>query len=483
MKIRFLHILGLVFTVLGNGYAQKHDYNWTMGYDNGQPINSEFGGMTINFNTTPPTTVKVNRKLNFDSFGATCSDSLGTLLFYSNGIAIHNYLDELIENGDSINFGAFWTGSVAGGYSSCGGFALPFPGHPNQYYFFYSGLDYEQILQDVRYSPFYYAIIDMNANSGKGRVLVKNQVLMSGDPGWPAACKHGNGRDWWITNFESNIASQVTYLLSPEGLSESLEQFIGPNFSLFDEESTSKSVFSPDGRTYVRHDGNSGPRIMDFDRCTGTFSNLRLLPYPDEIFSFSASFSLDSRFLYLIKPTVIWQIDVSSTNISASFDTIARYNGGYCFTPFGETKVWLSQEGPDGKIYNTHSSRCMSRIEQPLLPGLGANMAYGGFELPRWNGVTTCHFPNYRLGENEDSPCDTLNAQQPNDGFLKSDYQVQAAKSNSSQANDYTILPILHATPSAEARAEKREQGNLQKLMYERWLRRDEPGARAREKE
>jgi hypothetical protein len=42
---------------------------------------------------------------------------------------------------------------------------------------------------------------------------------------------------------------------------------------------------------------------------------------------------------------------------------------------------------------------------------------------------------------------------------------------------------MLHATPSAEARAEKREQGNLQKLMYERWLRRDEPGARAREKE
>jgi hypothetical protein len=476
-------LLSLFFVVLL--YAQKHDYNWILGYDNSQSITSEWGGMTINFNTTPPTTVKDNRKLNFNIFGAACSDSVGNLLFYSNGIAIHNYLDELMENGDSINFGDFWSGSVADGYSSLGGFALPFPGHPNQYYFFYSGFDYEQVLQDSRWSPFYYAIIDMNANGGKGKVLIKNQVIMNGDLGWPAACKHGNGRDWWITNFESNIASQVTYLLSPEGLSAPSEQFIGPNFSLFDEESTNKSVFSPDGRTYIRNDGNSGPRIMDFDRCTGTFSNLRLLPYPDEIFSFSASFSPDSRFLYLTKPTTVWQLDLTATNIAASFDTIARYNGSYCPNPFGDTRVWMSQEGSDGKIYmiNYSSSRCMSRIEQPLLPGLGANMAYGGFDLPRYNFLTTYSFPNYRLGENEDSPCDTLNAQQPNDGFFKSPYQVQAAKPNSGQANDYTILPMLHATPSAEARVEKREQGNLQKLMYERWLRRDEPGARAREKE
>jgi hypothetical protein len=125
----------------------------------------------------------------------------------------------------------------------------------------------------------------------------------------------------------------------------------------------------------------------------------------------------------------------------------------------------------------------MSRIEQPLLPGLAANMAFGAFDLSRYNDLTTYTFPNYRLGENENSPCDTLNLQQPNDGFFKSPYQEQAAKPNSNQANDYTILPMLHATPSAEARAEKREQGNLQKLMYERWLRRDEPGARAREKE
>jgi hypothetical protein len=29
-------------------------------------------------------------------------------------------------------------------------------------------------------------------------------------------------------------------------------------------------------------------------------------------------------------------------------------------------------------------------------------------------------FPNYRLGEWEDSPCDTLNGQKPGDGFVKS---------------------------------------------------------------
>jgi hypothetical protein len=464
--------------------AQKHDYNWTMGYDNGQPISSEWGGMTVNFNTTPPTSLKVNRQLNFDSFGAACSDSVGTLLFYSNGIAIHNYLDELMENGDSINFGQFWTGSVAGGYSSCGGFALPFPGHPNQYYFFYSGFDYEPTLQDIRNSPFYYAIVDMNANGGKGKVLSKNQVVMSGDVGWPVACKHGNGRDWWITNFVNNVPSQITFLLSPDGLSAPSEQIIGPNFSLFEEEFISKPVFSPDGRTYIRHDGNVGPRIMDFDRCTGIFSNLRLLPYPEEIFSWSASFSPDSRFLYLTKPTVVWQLDITATNISASLDTIARYNVSYCPTPSADTRVWSSQEGPDGKIYtiNFSNAQCMGRIEQPSLPGLASNMAYGSFDLPRWSILTTCHFPNYRLGENENSPCDTLNFQQTGSGFFKSTYLEQDKKPNHGQSNDYTILPMLSATPSAEARAEKQAQGDLQKIMYERWLLRDEPKAKARKK-
>jgi hypothetical protein len=457
--------------------AQKHDYNWVAGYANPQPASSQTGGITIDFNIIPPIANKHGRILNFKSFGVACSDSSGNLLFYSNGIAIHNYLDELMENGDTINPGQFWQGSTFGGYAGFGGFVLPFPGHPNQYYWFYNGFDFEDSLFDSRFNPFYYALIDMNANDGKGKVLLKNQVLLNGDPGWPAACKHGNGRDWWITCYESNIASQVTYLLSPDGLSPAVEQPIGPVF--IDNENISKSVFSPDGRIYIRHDGSNGPRIMDFDRCTGQFSNLRWLPYPDEIFSWSASFSPDSRFLYLTKPTVVWWLDLKAANISASFDTLALYNGGYCPTPSWRTTIWMTQEAPDGKTYaiNNPASTCMGILEQPGLPGLAADMNYGGFELPRWNSSTTCHFPHYRLGISVGSPCDTLAAATGpgSELFYQTNYVPSSVKAASKGSEiDYVILPTVHATPSAEARAEKRQMGDLGKVLYERMLRRGE---------
>jgi hypothetical protein len=454
--------------------AQKHDYNWLFGGRNPPLATPGWGGAVIDFKTTPPTLIEQDRALNFSIFSAACSDSSGNLLFYSNGISIHNYMNELIENGDTINPGSFWETSKEGGYSSLGGFALPFPGHPNQYYWFYNALFYHDSLLDVQFSPFYYALIDMNANNGKGKVLLKNQILLNGDPGLPAACKHGNGRDWWITSYESNIASQITYLLSPDGLGPAVEQPIGPAFT--DNEGVSKSAFSPDGRTYIRHDGSNGPRILDFDRCTGLFSNLRLLPYPEEIFSWSASFSSDSRFLYLTKPTVVWWLDLKAANISASFDTLARYNGGYCPNT---TRICITQEAPDGKIYATNNAlgKCMSRIEQPGLPGLAADMNYGGFELPRWNDVSSFTFPNYRLGISVGSPCDTLAAATGpgSELFYQTNYVPSSVKAASKGPEmDYMILPTVHATPSAEARAEKRQMGDLGKVLYERMLRRGE---------
>lgn len=478
MKIYLLLLLVNLLFYSGHVAAQNHDYNWPLGYDNGGPITSEFGGMTILFNQIPTQVQKQNRILNFSTFCGACSDSSGSLLFYTNGIAIHNFMNELMENGDTLNPGDVWAGSVQSGYpNEQGGFALPFPGHPNLYYFFYTGFFYDPIEQDAKATPFYYALIDMSANNGEGKVLEKNQILMEGKLGWPAACKHGNGRDWWITNHQLSSPEQYTYLLCPQGLLGPFIQSIGPSFP--EEEYGSKSVFSPDGRLFVRHDGNNGPRIMDFDRCTGLFSDLYVLSYPPEIFSWSASFSNDSRFLFLTKPSVIWQIDLQAQDWALSFDTIARYQGLFCpFSPW-EAKIWTTQEGPDGKIYAscaTGGSRCMNRIEQPLLPGLAADAAFGSFDLPRWNDLTMCHFPNYRLGENEGSPCDTLNLQQPGDGFTKSRY----TPARQDRTEPYTILPALPAARNETARQEKILLGDMNKVGYDIWLQRNRDGFRPR---
>jgi len=451
--------------------AQNHDHIWPFGDGNGpfNPLSSPYGGAYIDFNQSPTIGVKDNRVLNFGLAGSACSDSSGNLLFYTNGLAIHNYLDQLVENGDTLNPGDWWDGSGNGGYDNhLGSFPLPYPGHPNQYVYFHTGVLFDIDSSYVRHSPFYYTIVDMNANGGEGKVISKNQILIEGDLGWPAACKHGNGRDWWITLFKPNHPEQITYLLSPSGISGPFIQSIGPAiYPEFD----GKSLFSPDGRTYVRHDSKNGPRLMDFNRCTGLFSNLRILAYPDEIFSWSAAFSPDSRYLYLSKPSLITRIDLLANNINTSFDTLGRYNLSYCAANPSEARVFHMQEGPDGKIYcsSDGQSHCMTRIEQPKLPGLAADVYYGGFELPRIHFYTICHYPSYRLGEWQDAPCDTLNAQKPGHGFYTSMYTastVEAEKNPLVQA--YKILPIA-AEPNEVARKEKIAFGDLRKLEYELW--------------
>ncbi len=483
MSFRYKFILFFLLHSCQSVDAQNHDHQWVFGYSIGNPnppLESEFGRAIIDFNTTPTSVVKASIKLNFAITASTLSDSVGHLLYYTNGIQLRNSKHQLIENGDSLNYSIWWDGDVTYGMNHyMGGFSLPYPGHPNQYFYFHQGYD---ILQDsfaTHYlaTPDYYTVIDMGANNGNGKVLKKNQKLLTGNQGWPAACKHGNGRDWWVTFFSLDSTKQQTYLLSPDGLLGPFIQDIGPGFPL--PESVGKTIFSPDGRIYVRNDAENGLRIMDFDRCTGLFSNLRIVPYPPEIYTWSAAFSPNSRFLYLSNPGTIWRIDLQAPDISESLDTVSLFNGYYCPTALWKTHCWQMQEGADGKIYiaSLSSNRCMSRIEHPNLPGEAADMAWGSFSLPRWNDYTICDFPNYRLGEYDNSPCDTVNLQKPGDGFAYTPYRVGELSTYRGSKNDYTILPMLLAKSNEDARREKKKFLHP-KYTYQRYLDCHDPSKR-----
>ena len=75
----------------------------------------------------------------------------------------------------------------------------------------------------------------------------------------------------------------------------------------------------------------------------------------------------------------------------------------------------------------------------PNLSGHSADVEQHGLALPKFNDGTMCLFPNYRLGEWEGSPCDTLNFQQPGDGFEKTAYYPPAFRKDTG----YTILPAI----------------------------------------
>lgn len=403
--------------------AQKHDYNWVAGYEFNAP--EPFSNMRIDFNFSPPKVFKENLKMNFQFTNGSFSDSLGNLLFYTNGIRIFNKNHQLMDGGDTINPGAAWNNSQEYGYGTTYPVvALPLPKADNIYYMFHTDVHLGGIVTQAFTKHFYYTLIDMKANNGMGKVLAKNQVLMEGEIMWPAFVKHGNGRDWWIMGMQRADTKHYLYLLSPQGITGPYIQDIGPPFVPTEYEG--ESLFSEDGHCFLRHDSKTALRLYDFDRCSGQLSNLRVIPYqPGALNSFYAAFSPNRRFLYLSRPGWVWSLDLCADDIPASHDTVSTWELNYYPTFPWNTAYGLNQIGPDGKIYysNYGGSQAINIMHRPNLPGDAADCEEEGLILPRWSDLGICQFPNYRLGEWEGSPCDSLNFQNSGDGFNATPYQ------------------------------------------------------------
>lgn len=437
---RYCLCVAIAWLVLSTLYAQKHDYNWVTGYEYAQP--DPFGNMRIDFNYSPPEIFKENLKMNFQSCIGSFSDSAGNLLFYTNGIRIFNKNRQLMEGGDTINPGRVWNNSQEYGYiTTYPVVALPLPKSDNICYLFHTDVQNGGSVTLSYTKHFYYSIIDVRANNGLGKVIAKNQVLMEGEIMWPAFVKHGNGRDWWIMGMQRADTKHYLYLLSPEGLSGPYIQDIGPPFVPTEYES--ESLFSESGTMFLRHDSKTAIRLYDFDRCTGQLSNLRIVPYEQgALSSFYAAFSPNDRFLYLSRPGWVKSLDMQAADLSASYDSVATWEINVYPTYPWSTGYGLNQLGPDGKIYwsNWTSTQALNVMHHPDLPGDAADCEEEGVILPRWSYIGICQFPNYRLGEWDGSPCDTLNGQRPGDGFTHLPYEPPRYRRDTT---GYVVLPPL----------------------------------------
>ncbi|HMX40820.1 MAG TPA: hypothetical protein PKD78_10850, partial [Saprospiraceae bacterium] len=252
-------VLALLFTVMPliNCLSQKHDYNLFFGYKNGG------GGIRLNFNYAPPSLHKENMQIDFGGSDCVMSDSSGQYIFSTNGISIRNKTHGVMEGGQKINPGEFWNKNKEEAYPSpVQPFAVPAPGMKNFYYLFHCGIETNPLIGgDIRNSPLYYSLIDMNQNNGLGKVVKANQVIIEGDLIPQAITKHGNGRDWWLMTALYGKPVHYLFLASPSGISGPFEQNIGPDFPSW--EGGGNPIFTPDGNTYIRADAHNGMRIYD----------------------------------------------------------------------------------------------------------------------------------------------------------------------------------------------------------------------------
>lgn len=129
--------------------AQKYDYTWLSGYSGAAPIDNgclcTFGSTKFSFNSAAVNIVKDTIAISFSRTNNPISDSTGNLWFYSNGTAVANRENEIMQNGDSLGWGPFFTSDPDILYDGMGYpeylLTLPNPTRENLFDLFYFYVD------------------------------------------------------------------------------------------------------------------------------------------------------------------------------------------------------------------------------------------------------------------------------------------------------------------------------------------------------
>jgi len=419
MKIKFFWFtIFLSFGPQSACLAQGLNHTFLLGYDIGLfDTNVTSTKARLNFTSGSVNIIPETRKMAFLSTQGTISDQNGNLLISSNGCWIANASGDTMLNGTGLNPGTFtddWDDPVSGLPIPNGNLILPFPGDSSKYILFHQTANYNA---NLRSTELYYSIIDMNLDSGLGGVILKNQIAIQNIFSWGiAACKHANGRDWWIVILRDNTYKIKKILLTQDGIASITTQTLD-SLGPVPSQMVSVCTFSPDGTKFAYTYGTAGPnsyhdvRIFNFDRCTGEFTTLGFVPfYNDNSPGFGLSFSSTSKFLYHSSFHSIYQLNTDTTDIAASIDTVALNDGYYSPYPPFQTDFAFMYLAANGKIYLSSGNGVIDLhyINYPDSAGLACDVQMHSLHLPCFSARGSVNHPNYYLGPVIGSVCDSL---------------------------------------------------------------------------
>lgn len=402
--MRFLIILISIFISI-SCLAQKQDRIWIFG---------NHGGIDFNDTSNVVPFYSGLNGIQVKGTVASISNNSGQLLFYTaadqltlQGVRVFNRLDSMMLNGDDLEGHPAQTQGIL---------ILPFPNDTNRFYIFHK----------TQYSSkiyLYYSIVDMTLDNGLGGVLNKNTVI----PGdsikqRTTAVRNANGRDWWLIVQRWDQDEYIKYLITPLGIQGPYKQATGnPNPK---DEFYSTSYFTRSGSKMVSVGFYGNITLMDFDRCTGDFSNFQQIgsgisthPYA----YLGCAFSANENVLYVANAypdgKYVYQYDLTATNIKASVQIINTYpdTGLFQAVQYGhlllgaDNKVYVCKGNGSGLNSNTVHTQNIDVILNPDVVGPGCN--YRSNYLYLNGGRTTYGLPNmvnYSLGPVVGSICDSL---------------------------------------------------------------------------
>ena len=269
-----------------------------------------------------------------------------------------------------------------------------------------------EIIYDTLFS---YAELNSYLATGTSAVISKNNVLLSEmdstTRGSIVACRHANGRDWWIIKTGMYHNKFYRGLLNPYGL----------EMKAFETESSSerhlnsnRCHFSNDGKRFVMYSPWPTAKVYlyDFDRCNGEISN----PVVHNIQSFLlgtinySCLSPDGSKMYFYRyPYLPDAGDIAI--IQYDFETQQTYtliegNGLVPFTSPNGQQVYFFSVLFDST--QTISPRYLSIINNPNEFGANCELNLYTQQIPNIVGFVPPNHAYFRLGAAQGTVCDSL---------------------------------------------------------------------------
>lgn len=349
---------------------------------------------------------------------ASISDSLGNLLFYTNGEIVWNKNHEIMPNGNGLDIGL---NSEKGSSITQGVIIIPIPEMNNYYYIFQMQKQYDPDVDGLKYT-----IVDMSLEGGLGNVTEKN-ILLFDKPLTEKmqAVKHGNGKDWWLIVHaepdyevsEDSAFSFVRYLITSDDILGPYYQKYGPVYTYsIPYNGWGEMVISEQGDklAYTRYNRLD---IYYFDRCTGLLSNWYEVTGFPEISLYGCSFSKTGNKIYVSQISSKGKL----YQISSVKDDTLNYTFKEVFeVPINNYNIGQHQLFDDriyftiiykivGSTITSIFNQSISLITNPdssfEFIAIDTNAIY--LEGSRTIGALP-NLPNYSLGAQLGSECDTL---------------------------------------------------------------------------
>jgi len=403
-------------------FGQGLNHNWLVGYDAALfDTNVTSTKAILQFDNTNLSITPTSFKMPFLATQGNISDINGNLLMVSNGCWIADATLDTMQNGSNLNPSSFtssWCSGTSGLPFWHTNFFLPYPDDSTQYVLFHQTGNNN--INNAKATEVYYSIIDMNLNGGLGGVInnQKNLIAVNDtlNPGM-AACRHANGRDWWIIAYRDSSSDIYSILLTPAGISSVTLQTLNVPLHYY---GLGQGCFSPDGKKFAYHyrDFPNGPtpvihqiRLFDFDRCSGLMSNGQIISYTDSTESGNGlAFSSNSQYLYFTTFLKVFQINTDTIDVQASLQQVAANDTFYSPYPPLLTDFWNMYLAANGKIYinSGNSVIDMHYIEYPDSSGLLCSVQQHAIHLPCYYARGNVYHPNYLLGCDTTSGCSCL---------------------------------------------------------------------------